>query len=335
MKRRIMMMCALLAIASIGLSAQNTQLQAKQKEFLSWKFGMFLHYNMGTYCNREWATGYEDPLIFNPRHLDCNQWAREAKRAGMKYLVLTTKHTGGWCLWDSKYTTHDITAFKNYKDGKGDIVREFVNACRKYKMKVGLYYCLPNLYYSKIYGNLEDEKRGWKITKDQEVMNGLPLEAKGDYEGFMEKQITELLTNYGKIDYFFFDQYHNSITPNECWTKLKALIFRLQPNCVVIGNNSHDFNDTDICEFEFPWLTQSHQQSTPLQGNKLPSEVCDCISGAGIWFWNSERDMKLRKPEDIIKALRMCNSNNSNYLLDVPPSRDGRIDGEKIGRAHV
>lgn len=322
-------MAVMMAISSVSLYAQDAQLQAKQKEFLSWKFGMFLHFNVGTFCNREWATGYEDPLIFNPKHLDCNQWAREAKRAGMRYMVLTTKHTGGWCLWDSKYTTHDITAFKNYQHGKGDIVRDFVNACRKYKLKVGLYYCLPSIYYSKLYGNLEDEKRGWKITKDQENIYGLPIEAKGDYEGFIEKQVTELLTRYGKIDYFFFDQYSNPFTAKQ-WLQLKSLVFRLQPNCVVVANNSHNYAETDIYGYEFPWLTQSHQQASPLQGNKNASEVCDCISGAGLWFWNNERDMKLRKPEDIVKALRTCNSNNANYLLDVPPSSDGRIDGEVL-----
>ena len=98
-----------------GQSQSDLMLRKKQQEFAGWKYGIFLHFNMGTYVNKEWATGYEDPLLFNPANLDCGQWASVAKTAGMKYGVLTVKHTGGWCLWDSKYTTHDIAAFKNYK----------------------------------------------------------------------------------------------------------------------------------------------------------------------------------------------------------------------------
>ena len=105
---------------------------------------MFIHFNMATFNNRQWATGTEDPATFAPSKLDCGQWLDAAEAAGMKYAVLTVKHTGGWCLWDSKHTERTISrSFRNFRNGQGDLVREFVDACRKRGIKVGLYYCLP------------------------------------------------------------------------------------------------------------------------------------------------------------------------------------------------
>lgn len=102
-----------------------------RENFLGWGFGMFIHFNMATFNERDWANGHEDPATFAPDRLDCSQWADAAAAAGMKYAVLTVKHTGGWYLWDSKHTdSHDTTAYKNIRNGKGDIVREFVDAFR-------------------------------------------------------------------------------------------------------------------------------------------------------------------------------------------------------------
>lgn len=305
-------------------------LKKKQDNFLNWKYGMFIHFNMGTFVNREWATGYEDPLLFNPAKLDCRQWAKTARMAGMKYGVLTVKHTGGWCLWDSQYTTHDITSFKKYKDGRGDIVREFVEAFRTEKLKVGIYYCLPGDYSTR-YGNLEDSKKGYKITPDQEDLHGLPPEAKGNYEDFIEKQITELLTGYGKIDMLWFDQYTNKYTASH-WPELKNLVHRLQPECLVLANNSHDFNKTDICSFEFPWLKgQKGKEAVPGKGNKKPSEVCDAIAGT-YWFYNDERKITLKTAGEIDSLIRICMNNSANYLLNVQPNTDGLIGDEYVIR---
>ena len=121
-------------------------LTAAQREFMTWRFGMFVHFHLGTFADRDWASGYEDPLLFAPAHLDCGQWADVAKAAGMKYLVLTVKHTEGIALYDSAYTTHDITLFRRFRGGHGDLVREFVDACRSRGRKVGPYYCFPGDY---------------------------------------------------------------------------------------------------------------------------------------------------------------------------------------------
>ncbi|MBN1819945.1 MAG: alpha-L-fucosidase [Prolixibacteraceae bacterium] len=298
----------------------ESALKKKQEEFSSWKYGMFLHFNMATYIDREWATGYEDPMLFNPVNLDCGQWTEVIKSAGMKYAVFTAKHTGGWCLWDSKYTTHDITAFRNYKNGKGDIVKEFVDACREKGIKVGLYYCLPG-DYSYSYGN--------SLEPGQKDFHGLPPEAEGDFEGFIEKQVTELLTGYGKIDLMWFDQYSNKYTGNN-WLQLKTLVHKLQPECIVIANNADNYTDSDIIGYEYPWRIQANPETAiPPQENTNVSELCDCIDANGIWFWHTG-EIKLLEAEDVAARLKQFNERKTNLLLDVPPDRNGLIDSVYI-----
>lgn len=334
-ERIIILLAILFAIIPEITHAQvqtKSLLKEKQENFLNWKFGMFIHFGMGTFVNREWATGHENPGSFNPSQLNVEQWILEAKSAGMKYAVLTAKHTGGYCLWPSEYTdTHDMTAFYNYKDGKGDLVKDYVNACRKHGLKVGLYYCLPG-DYSERHGNLEDKERGYKIAVEQEDLNGLPPEAKGDFQNFIENQITELLTNYGDIDLFWFDQIGNKYT-GKYWLQLKELVHRLQPNCIVIANNSRNYNQTDIFSYEFPYFHRINQMENalPPENNINPGEVSDAIA-VHDWFWNNEKPQILQSAEDIVGRLQISNDRNSNYLLNVQPDRNGLINGLYLER---
>ena len=291
---------------------------ALQKEFLKLGFGLFLHFNMATYVNREWANGYEDPALFRPDKLDCRQWADVARAASMKYGVLTVKHTGGWCLWDSDHTTHDIARFANYKNGRGDIVREFVDAFRTRGLKVGFYYCFP--------GDFSNPRHGNAVPDGKPDLHGLPPEAAGDYVGFIKKQLTELLTEYGPVDLLWIDQYRNKYTRSR-WQEVRAHVRSLQPKCLVIGNNAHSLSETDIYSCEFPWAPQG----MPPKGNTIPAEVCDKISKT--WFWNTTDGPKhLKDTRDIIKMLKLCNGRNANYLLNVPPDRHGLISGIHLQR---
>jgi alpha-L-fucosidase len=310
------------AASSQSTTNSDSMLVRKQLRFKSWGYGMFLHFNMGTYVDKEWATGHEDPLLFRPTRLDCSQWTDAAKAMGMKYAVLTVKHTGGWCLWDSKYTAHDVTAFKNYKNGKGDIVREFVDACRKSGIKIGLYYCLPG-DFSQSLGN--------SLAPGQNDLHGLPPEAEGDFEGFVEKQVTELLSNYGPIDLMWFDQYTNKYT-GKYWQQLKALVNTLQPACVVVANNANSFVESDVIGYEYPWrLAVDSSHAVPPPGNTDAAELCDCIDANGHWFWHA-KNMKLKEPQQIAGMLKLCNARGTNLLLDVPPNKDGIIEDLYIRR---
>jgi alpha-L-fucosidase len=286
---------------------------------MKWRFGMFVHFNLGTFVDKDWAGGYEDPARFNPAKLDCGQWADSAKAAGMTYMVLTVKHTEGIALYDSAATNHDITAFKNFRNGRGDIVREFVNACRSRGLKVGLYYCFP--------GDYSDEAHGNAPPPGKPDLHGMPPEAAGNFVAFVERQLEELLTNYGPIDLLWIDQYANKYT-REKWPEIRALVKSLQPSCIVLANNARNLSDSDVLSYEYPWKSE-----LPPSDNHLPAEVCDTIQSGARWFWREARQPSDLQAAGVLAArLRECNGRNANYLLDVPPDRDGLISGPQLRR---
>ena len=307
------------AAASAADGVEPANLTAEQKDFMKWRFGMFIHFNLGTFADIDWAGGYEDPALFNPQELDCGQWADAAKAAGMTYAVLTVKHTEGIALYDSAVTTHDITKFTNFRGGKGDIVREFVTAFRSRGLKVGLYYCFPGDYSDQAHHNAPPPGRP--------NLHGLPPEAAGDYAGFVKKQLAELLTNYGPIDLLWIDQYRNKYTRAR-WPEIKNYVKSLQPHCLVLGNNAHDLAESDVVSIEFPW-----KSTLPPVANRLPAEVCDTIQTRARWFWvESSAPGDLQSAETLAARLRACNERGANYLLNVPPDRAGLISGPHLRR---
>ena len=285
-----------------------------QKDFRSRKFGMFIHFNMATFADvGGWSTGREDPAIFRPEKLDMGQWADAAAAAKMEYAILTVKHTGGWCLWDSDLTDHDVTAFKNYKNGKGDLVREFVDAFRSRGLKVGLYYCFP----------LWDA--GWTNYWT------LPIEGyaagTNDALAFVEGQFRELLTRYGKIDLIWIDQNlctHGGLKDGD-WRRFKAFVHGLQPDCLVIGNNMHDFADTDVIGYEYPYALE-----LPPSNNVDVAEVCDKLNAG--WFAVAGRPAPPVRSADYVvnRMLRPLDARNSNYLLNCSPESTGLLNEKTV-----
>jgi alpha-L-fucosidase len=299
--------------------ASPTALTPQQGEFIKWRFGMFIHFNLGTFADTDWAGGYEDPLLFKPDKLDCRQWADVAKEAGMAYLVLTVKHTEGIALYDSALTTHDITKFKNFRDGKGDIVREFVDACRARGLKAGLYYCFPGDYSDAAHHNAP--------PPNMPNLHGMPPEAAGHYVAFIKGQLAELLTHYGPIDLLWIDQYSNKYTKDQ-WPEIQAYVRSLQPACLLLANNARNLVESDVKSYEFPWKSEM-----PPADNTGPAEVCDTIQTGQRWFWREARNpADLQGAQAIVDKIRSCNSRNANYLLDVPPDRDGLISGPQLER---
>jgi alpha-L-fucosidase len=301
-----------LMLAGSSPAGETRPLAERQQEFLSWKFGMFICYGLATFNEGQWATGHEDPGSFAPTQLDCGQWADAAKAAGMKYAVFTTKHTSGYALWDSQHTTHDITAFTNYNHDKGDLVRGFVDAFRARGIKIGLYYCLPGDYSKN------------RLKPGQTDLHGLPPEAAGDNVKFIKLQLTELLTQYGKVDLMWFDQYENKYTGKQ-WLEIKAHVHSLQPDCLVLANNSTNFKETDIHGYEYPWLKAKKRKALPSENNTNVAEVCDCIT-PGAWFWQPNiTEKSVTSAVKVVDMLQLCNDRQANYLLNVPPDRTGRI----------
>jgi alpha-L-fucosidase len=307
------------AIEAGAAAPAAVALTEQQRDFMKWRFGMFIHFNIGTFADIDWAGGYEDPALFNPAKLDCGQWADAAKEAGMTYLVLTVKHTEGIALYDSAVTTHDITLFKGFRGGKGDIVREFVGACRSRGLKVGLYYCFPGDYSDAAHKNAP--------PAGMPNLHGLPPEAAGDYAGFIKRQLSEMLGNYGPIDLLWIDQFDNKYTGKQ-WPEILAFIRSLQPRCIVVGNNAQNLRDSDVLSYEYPWKSQM-----PPEGNALPAEVCDTIQTGARWFWREvKQPSDLQTAQSAVERIRACNARGANYLLDVPPDRDGLISGPQLQR---
>jgi len=163
------------------------------------------------------------------------------------------------------------------------------------------------------------------LQPDQKDLHGLPPEAEGDFEGFIEKQFTELLTNYGPIDLMWFDQYSNKYT-GQYWLQLKSLIHELQPNCIVLANNADNYQNTDIISYEYPWRLQTiPEKAVPPSGNENVAELTDCIDAEGRWFWHTG-EILLQNAVQLASMLKLCNSRNINLLLDVPPDRNGLIE---------
>lgn len=310
---------ALATALALPPAAACEELTPEQREFTTWRFGMFVHFNLGTFADLDWAGGYEDPGLFRPSKLDCGQWADAARAAGMTYMVLTVKHTEGIALYDSAHTTHDATLFRSFRGGRGDVVREFVNACRSRGLRTGLYYCFPGDYADAAHRNAPPAGRP--------NLHGLPPEAAGDYAGFMKKQLAELLTNYGPIDLLWIDQYKNPYTAAR-WPEIRAYLKSLQPHLLVLGNNAHDLRDTDVLSYEFPWA-----QALPAADNRLPAEVCDTIQTDQRWFWRAvSKPQDLQPAAEMAARLRLCNARHANYLLNVPPDRDGLVSGAHLAR---
>lgn len=314
--------CASVPNPSTKSSAEPRSAEELREDFLDWRFGMFIHFNMATFNEREWANGHEDPATFAPYQLDCAQWADAAAAAGMQYAVLTVKHTGGWCLWDSAYTeSHDTTAFKNFRQGRGDIVREFVEAFRARGIKVGLHYCMPGNYNNK-WGNT--------LLEGQKSLEGMPPEAKGQHVPFIKNQLTELLTQYGPIDLLWFDQVNKPTVTNHI-PEIIAHVKSHQPECIVVSNNTHDFSRTDVFSYEYPFMKeQDMARALPPEGNQNAGEVSDYLGPA--WFWKENIGWTLKSADEVAKVLKLCNEGNANYLLNVAPNTSGRIPEKTVQR---
>ncbi|MBL0889473.1 MAG: alpha-L-fucosidase, partial [Gemmatimonadaceae bacterium] len=188
---------------------------------LDWQrdeLALFCHFGVNTFSNREWGDGREDPSIFNPTALDCREWTRAAKACGAKALILTAKHHDGFCLWPTATTNHSVKS-SPFRNGTGDLVREFVDACRADGLRPGLY--------------LSPWDRNHPAYGDSPRYNDV-----------YRAQLTELLTRYGSIHEVWFDG-ANGEGPNGKrqqydWPATWSLVRRLQPNAVMFSDAGPD-----------------------------------------------------------------------------------------------
>lgn len=313
----------------VRVSAQNRPVPSQAQ--LDWQrdeLALFIHFGVNTFTDREWGDGTEDPAIFAPAKLDARQWARAAKSAGAKAMILTAKHHDGFCLWPTKTTDHSV-AKSPFRNGKGDVVREFVDACREQNLKVGLYLS-PWDRNAKVYG---DSPR---------------------YNEFYWAQLTELLTQYGRIDEVWFDG-ANGEGPNGKkqiydWPATWALTLKLQPDAVIfsdagpgvrwIGNENGVAGQTNwstvdpavvpVPGVSGPAVTRMLREGDPTGSVWRPGETDVSIRPG--WFYHPADDAKVRTVDNLVNLYFTSVGRNSKLLLNVPPTKDGLLHDVDIER---
>ena len=290
-----------------------------QLKFLDWECGMFFHFGIRSFFpgHQDWD-GIEMPAAaFDPKELDCDEWMKAAKLIGAKYAVMTTKHHDGFALWPSKYSRYSV-ANGAWKNGGGDVVREFVEACRRNDIKVGLYYSPAQ----------------WGST-------AIKFENGKEYDDYFINQISELLTNYGKIDYLWFDGCGSEghIYDRE---RIVTEIFRLQPDiltfcdpewtpCVRWVGNEDGYASLDnplvVSKTDYSELAKEEQILS--KAAFLPSE-CDCKLRA-TWFYDLNEDT-IKTVDELFGMYEMSIGHGSNFLLNVGPDNRGRINEADMAR---
>lgn len=296
------------------------------------RFGMFIHFGLYAMPARhEWIKNFEcipeekyDLYFkhFNPDLFDARDWARRAKEAGMKYAVLTSKHHEGFCLFDSQYTDYKIT---NTPFGR-DLVREYVEAFRAEGLKVGFYYSLidwhhPDFTIDTLHPRRNDAN-AWELNEGRDMKR---------YAQYMRNQVTELLTNYGKIDILWFDFSYpdNNGTGELSWQKGKGrndweaeelikTARSLQPELII--DNRADI-DQDL------WTPEQYQVEEWVKDSKTGElvvwEACHTFSGS----WGYHRDESTWKsPEMLIRLLINTVALGGNLLMNVGPTGRGEFD---------
>ena len=298
--------------------------------FVADRFGMFIHWGLYSMPARhEWIKMRERITdekynkyfkYFNPDMFDAKDWARRAKEAGMKYAVLTTRHHEGFCMFDSKYTEYKVT---NTPAGR-DLVREYVDAFRAEGLKIGFYYSLLDWYHPDY---TIDHNHPRRDDPDAEQQNeGRDMHK---YAEYMRNQVTELLTNYGKIDILWFDFSFGKAANDKPWMQGKgrddweaeALIKTardLQPD-IIIDNRTGLEQDLWTPEQYQP----QHWIKHPETGEYVVWEACQTFSGS----WGYHRDESTWKsPEMLIQMLINTVSLGGNLLMNVGPTSRGYFD---------
>ncbi len=291
------------------------------------EFYGFVHFNMNTFSDREWGFGDEKPQQFNPSALDARQWARIAKEAGMKGLIITAKHHDGFVLWPSEYTEHSV---KNspWRDGKGDLIQEFVDACREYGLKVGIYYS------------------PWDRNH--------PDYGKPEYITYMRNQLRELLSNYGEIFEVWFDGANggdgwygganeerkvDKLTYYD-WENTHALVRELQPHAMLFSDagpdvrwvgNEHGFayettwsnlmRDSvyaGMPEFSEKWATGQENGThwVPVESD---------VSIRPGWYYHRYEDHKVKSLPELMEIYYKSIGRNSSLLINFPVDTRGLI----------
>ena len=293
------------------------------------EYGMFIHFGMSTFDGGEYSRGDKPSTVYHPTHLDVDQWIRVASEAGMKYAILTAKHVAGHCLWPTKFTDYHILSSGN----KTDVAGAFVNACHKYGILPGFYYCSWDNH--NLFGSGTPTFTGWDHAYTTH-----------EYRDFQMKQVEELIRNYGPVAEMWID-IPGVLGPDGCREQYNQ-IAGLSPDTVIMMNSG--LSDGTELKYNYAWpsdlmaieryLPYSEHGYNPwfkieeISGDPkdycIPGEVCDTVGYD--WFFR-DNDI-LRTDAELLGMRLICQARKANLLLDVPPDRSGTIP-EKFAEALI
>lgn len=282
----------------------------RQLEFQDWEFGIFIHFGIRTFYEGR-ADWDENPMraeAFHPTALDCDQWAQTAVKAGARYMVFVAKHHDGFATWPSKYTEFCVRN-SPWKDGKGDVVREYTDACRRHGLKVGIYYSPAE------HGSMFNDS------------------AK-DYDQYFINQIGELLTGYGQVDMLWFDGC-GSENHTYDWTRIIGEIRRMQPQILLFNMGDPDYrwvgNECGIAPMPCWNITDEvnisiRTENTEDVGTKrwLPAE-CDCRMRRASWFYVDDDEDTVKSVDELMGLYYYSVGRGANLLLNIGPDRRGLL----------
>jgi alpha-L-fucosidase len=281
----------------------------KQLEFLSWERGVFFHFGIRTFFegHRDWDGKPMALSGFNPTELDCDRWIKTVSDSGFKYAILTAKHHDGFANWPSQHSQYHV-GLTPWKDGKGDVVESFVSACHKYNIKVGLYY--------------SPAEAEFKERKPQE------------YDDYFIAQITELLGNYGKIDYLWFDgngsEGHEFNKPRIIKAirdlQPELLIFNMwDPDVRWVGNEAGVAGITNsnlVSDLDFSTFTSEKEKLESIEF--LPSES-DFMMRYSNWFYSEYDVHTVKSLEELVGLYYHSVGCGSNFLVNIGPDKRGLL----------
>jgi alpha-L-fucosidase len=279
-----------------------------QQRFVDLRFGMFLHFNMATYQDREWGDPTSSPDLFHPTALDTDQWATAARSANMTWGCLTTRHHDGFCIWPTKTAAASVGQTSN----SIDVVSAYVNSFRKAGLRVGLYYSILSL---------RDDIRHFNVTPAKIQL--------------VKDQLTELFSSYGGIDILITDGWdapwsritYEEVPFHEIYQHVKSL----QPNCLICDLNASQYPSGGLYYSDVKAFEQNAGQMVPADID-LPS--LSCVTLTEGWFWKQRDANGLLKPAKTVvdEWLEPLNRRHCNLILNAPPNREGRLAPNVVSR---
>ncbi len=322
-----MLIAAALLTGHAAISQTQEDKANALRESLNWwqnaKFGIFVHWGLYSVAGGDWngkpSKGNEHFMLyeripvkeyakiagkFNPVKFDADEWVKSAKDAGMKYIVFTSKHHDGYAMYNSASSDYNIV--KTTKSGR-DPVRELAEACKKYGLKLGLYYSLGRDWED------PDVPTNWPVKAGRSNTWDFPDEDSKDFSKYFERkvkpQVRELLTQYGSIAVTWFDT--PEMISKEQSAELRRLIKSLQPDCIINSRIGNGMGDYDVLEQK-------------IASDKISKPWESCITMSGKWSYN-RYDSAWKSPELMVRQLVQVAARGGNMLLNIAPNGEGAI----------